>query len=59
MTYENRKLSDTPKIVFVGFDDKPIDMSRALTKKVNDQSPKEQALTNYFKTLYNVGEATQ
>ena len=59
MTYENRKLSDTPKIVFVGFDDKPIDMSRALTKKVNDKSPKEQALSNYFKALYNVGEASQ
>ena len=59
MTYENRKLSDTPKIIFVGFDDKPIDMGQTLHKKIKTMSPAEQALTNYFKSLYNVGEASQ
>lgn len=59
MSYENRKLSDTPKIIFVGMDDKPINMGRTLTKQIKTMSPAEQALTNYFKALYNVGEASQ
>ena len=54
-----RKLSDTPKIIFVGFDDKPIDIGQTLQKKIIDQSPKEKQLADYFKALYNVGEATQ
>ena len=56
---ENRKLSDTPKIIFVGFDDKPIDMSKTLTKQIKLQSAAEIALSNYFKSLYHVGEAKQ
>ena len=55
----NRKLSDTPKIIFVGFDDKPIDMAQTLTKKIKTMSPAELALANYFKSLYNCGEASQ
>lgn len=55
----NRKLSDTPKIIFVGFDDKPIDMGRTLTKKLDTMSPAEQQLANYFKALYKCGEASQ
>jgi len=56
---ENRKLSDTPKIIFVGFDNKPIDMSRTLSKQIKSQSAAEIALSNYFKSLYHVGEAKQ
>lgn len=56
---ENRKLSDKPRIVFVGFDDKPIDMSQSLTKRKENKTPAETALSNYFKALYNVGEAKQ
>ena len=56
---ENRKLSDTPKIIFVGFDDKPIDMSKTLTKQIKLQSAAEISLSNYFKSLYHVGEAKQ
>ena len=56
---ENRKLADMPKIIFVGFDDKPIDMGQSLTKRIKTMSPAEQALSNYFKALYNVGEASQ
>lgn len=58
MTYENRKLSDTPKIIFVGFDDKPIDMAQTMIKR-SKLSPAEEALQNYFKSLYTVGEASQ
>jgi hypothetical protein len=54
-----RKLSGTPKIVFVGFDDKPIDLAHSLTKRINEKSTSETALSNYFKVLYNVGEAKQ
>lgn len=54
-----RKLSDTPKIVFVGFDDKPIDLAQTMIKKSKDVSPKEAALRDYFKAMYSVGEATQ
>ena len=56
---ENRKLSDTPKIIFVGFDDKPIDLAQTMIKKSQDISPKEAALRDYFKALYAVGEASQ
>lgn len=56
---ENRKLSDSPKIIFVGFDDKPVDMSRTLTKQIKSQSATEIALSNYYKSLYHVGEAKQ
>lgn len=59
MAYENRKLSDTPKIVFVGFDDKPVDPAHVMIKKSQDISPKEAALRDYFKAIYSVGEATQ
>jgi hypothetical protein len=57
MSYENHKLSDTPKIVFVGFDEKPMDLAQTMIKKSN-LSPKEQALQDYFKALYTVGEST-
>lgn len=53
-----RKLSDTPKIVFVGFDDKPVDLAQTMIKQAK-LSPKEQALQDYFKALYTVGEAKQ
>lgn len=56
---DNRKLSDTPKIVFVGFDDKPIDMGQSLTKRIQEKSTTEIALSNYFKSLYSLGEASQ
>lgn len=56
---ENRKLSDSPKIIFVGFDDKPVDMSRTLTKQIKSQSAAEIALSNYLKSIYHVGEAKQ
>lgn len=54
-------LSNTPKIVFVGIDEKPIDLVQALTKRVTlqEQSAAERQLADYFKALYNVGEATQ
>ena len=54
-----RELSNTPKIIFVGFDDKPIDMAQTLQKKIKALSASELALSNYFKALYNVGEAKQ
>ena len=56
-----RKLSDTPKIIFVGFDDKPVDLAQAMTKRVTlqEQSVKEKQLADYFKALYHVGEAIQ
>ena len=56
---DNRKLSDSPKIIFVGFDDKPIDIAQSLTKRIKEKSASEIALSNYFKSLYNVGEASQ
>ena len=56
---DNRKLSDSPKIIFVGFDDKPIDLGQSLTKRTKEKSASEIALSNYFKSLYNVGEASQ
>lgn len=59
MTYENRKLSDTPKIIFVGMDDKPIDMAQTMLRKSQDLSQKELQLRDYFKALYSVGEASQ
>ena len=54
-------LSNTPKIIFVGFDDKPVDLHQALTKRVTlqEQSVKEKQLADYFKALYSVGEAKQ
>lgn len=54
-----RELSDTPKIVFVGFDDKPIDLAQTMIKKSKNVSPKEAALRDYFKAMYTVGEASQ
>lgn len=54
-----RELSNAPKIIFIGFNDKPIDLSQALQKKINTLSASELALSNYFKALYNVGEAKQ
>ena len=54
-----RELSNTPKIVFVGFDDKPIDMAQTMLRKSQDISPKELQLRDYFKALYFVGEASQ
>jgi hypothetical protein len=53
-----RELSNTPKIVFVGFDDKPVDLVQTMFKK-SKLSPKEQALQDYFKSLYTVGESKQ
>lgn len=55
----NRKLLDTPKIIFVGFDDKPIDIGQSLTKRIQEKSTAEMALSNYFKSLYSLGEAKQ
>jgi hypothetical protein len=54
-------LSNTPKIVFVGFDDKPIDLAQSLTKRVSlqEQSTAEKQLADYFKALYLSGEALQ
>lgn len=52
-------LSNTPKIIFVGFDDKPIDMAQSLQKRIKEKSVNEIALENYFKSLYNLGEAKQ
>lgn len=53
-----RKLSDTPKIVFVGMDDKPIDLAQTMIKR-SKLSPTEEALQTYLKSLYTVGEAAQ
>lgn len=50
-----RKLSDTPRIVFVDFDDKPIDFHNTLTRKPEKLSPKEKTLQDYFKALYSTG----
>lgn len=54
-------LSNTPKIIFVGFDDKPIDMAQSLQKRVTlqEQSTAEKQLADYFKALYLSGEALQ
>lgn len=54
-------LSNTPKIIFVGFDDKPVDLHQALTKQValQEQSVKEKQLADYFKALYQCGESKQ
>ena len=52
-------LSNTPKIIFVGFDDKPIDLSKSLQKRIKEKSVNEIALENYFKSLYHLGEAKQ
>ena len=54
-----RELSNTPKIIFVGFDDQQIDMAQTLQKKIKTLSTSEIALSNYFKSLYHVGEASQ
>ena len=54
-----RELSNTPKIIFVGFDDKQIDLAQSLQKKIKTMSTAELQLANYFKALYNVGEAKQ
>jgi hypothetical protein len=57
----NIMLDNKPKIIFIGFDDKPIDLAQSLTKRVTlqEQSTAERQLSDYFKALYNVGEATQ
>lgn len=54
-------LSNTPKIIFVGMDDKPIDLSQALTNKakLKQQSTAADQLASYYKALYLAGEATQ
>lgn len=56
-----RELSNTPKIIFVGVDDKPINLAQTLTKRatLQDISVAEKQLADYFKALYYVGEATQ
>lgn len=54
-----RELSNVPKIIFVGFDDKPIDLAQTMLRKSQDLSPKELQLRDYFKALYSVGEASQ
>ena len=53
-----RKLSDTPKIIFVGFDDKPLDLAQTMIKK-SKLSPAEESLQNYLKSMYTIGEASQ
>ena len=54
-------LSNTPKIIFVGFDDKPINLGQALTNKakLKQQSTVADQLASYYMALYNVGEAKQ
>lgn len=53
-----RELSNVPKIVFVGMDDKPVDLAQTMIKR-SKLSPAEEALQNYMKSLYNCGEATK